>query len=123
MGNDCRYNEDLYTNGEDSFISNLLKSKGLNIYYDPEAIVFHLRKDNFKSVVKTVWNYAFYAPKSLFYDTSWRNCIVFLYYRLKEDGLRPFKDLFTGHWNMLTIDIAVISYIIFRLLKVKLTGK
>ncbi len=45
------------TNGEDCDISERLKNRGFKILYNPEAIAYHQRKDNLKSLIKTFYNW------------------------------------------------------------------
>jgi cellulose synthase/poly-beta-1,6-N-acetylglucosamine synthase-like glycosyltransferase len=62
------YDETYINNYEDVDISGKIKKAGYKLVYEPEALVHHLKKDNFFSVLNTFWNWNFaYHEKEGYY--------------------------------------------------------
>ena len=55
------YNEKYKSNYEDVDLSLSLKGVGFKIIYEPKAIVYHIKRDTIKSVLKTSWTWSFYG--------------------------------------------------------------
>ncbi len=57
------------TNHEDFAISQKVKKLGYHLYYEPSALVYHLRRDTLNSIFKTFWRWYFLfhpEPNSLY---------------------------------------------------------
>ncbi|HTY91607.1 MAG TPA: glycosyltransferase [Methanocella sp.] len=51
------FNEKYRTNYEDVDIGEKLKAKGYTLIYTPDAVVWHLRTDNTRSLLRACWNW------------------------------------------------------------------
>ena len=62
------YNEKYRNNFEDVDISNRLRKKGYRLFYEPRAVVRHLRKDNLSSLLNNFWkwNLAYYLKRGFY---------------------------------------------------------
>jgi GT2 family glycosyltransferase len=58
------YNEKLRTNFEDVAISEALRAAGYALFYDPSAVVRHLRKDSLGSVLRGNWKWRFFGYRN-----------------------------------------------------------
>jgi GT2 family glycosyltransferase len=67
------YDERLATNGEDLDMSTRIGALGHDTYYDPGAVVHHLRRDTVGSILETYWRYRrdYYTPVT--WPKLWRN--------------------------------------------------
>lgn len=64
------YDEELKNNFEDYDISQRIKKAGYLLRYNPEAIVYHLRKDNLFSLFNNFWNWnLIWHRKKKYYDS------------------------------------------------------
>ena len=66
------YDEKYKTNFEDVDISRRLKKKKWKLIYTPEAKVYHLKKDDLKSLLLTFWrwNFHYYEEKNYYQDIT-----------------------------------------------------
>jgi len=97
------YNELYKSNYEDVDISKRLMQSGFKLVYEPRAKVYHIKKDNIFSVVKTNWAWGFYGnePK-VFYEVA-KRALFNIYITLKYAII----DLFN-----LDFDLAIIDFLI-----------
>lgn len=51
------YNEVFRTNYEDHDICRRLRTRGYRLFYTPEAVCYHLRRDTIRSIVRTWWRW------------------------------------------------------------------
>ena len=109
------------TNNEDVDLFKRLKKKKLKFLYTPNAICYHLKKDTIISVMKTNYNWQYYAypePKNLL------NLIlrIFIYnpYKMLVYSL---KDLMNGKLINLFLDILMYFFHSFYDFKVYLSQK
>lgn len=67
------YDERLRTNGEDSNMSTRIAALGYDTFYEPSAVVHHMRRDTVDSVLETFWRYRrdYYHPVT--WPKVWRN--------------------------------------------------
>lgn len=67
------YNERLRTNFEDVAMSESIRRLGYSLFYQPTAVVEHLRTDTIASVVRTNWKWRFYGYRR---DITLRNTLA-----------------------------------------------
>ncbi|MGB9748643.1 MAG: glycosyltransferase [Candidatus Woesearchaeota archaeon] len=98
------YNENYKSNYEDVDISKRLLKKGYKLIYEPNAIVYHIKKDSVFSVLKTNWAWGFYGnePKNLY--AIIKRCVFNFYITLKYF----FNDLLDFDFKLAIIDILVL---------------
>lgn len=62
------YDDGLRNNYEDVDISNRLTKAGYSLIYEPQAVAYHLRKDNLRTVLNNFWNWnsVFYQKKGFY---------------------------------------------------------
>jgi GT2 family glycosyltransferase len=58
------YNEKLRTNFEDVAISEALRTAGYSLFYEPAAVVRHLRRDTLRSVLRGNWKWRFFGYRN-----------------------------------------------------------
>jgi len=93
---------------EDVDISQKLKKKGYELIYEPDAVAYHLRKDNLKTILRTTrgWSFFSYPQPDNFFKLILRllifNPYIFLVFLLKE--ILKFRFL------LITINIAQFFY-------------
>lgn len=105
------FDEYFKTNGEDVDIGKRLREKGYKLVHEPNAIVYHLRKDDIFSVLKSRWKWAnakkgirgseVYSLTCLTYKIL---CIFFWFFRFIV------KDLKTKEWELVLVDLVMPFY-------------
>ncbi len=111
------YNETYRTNGEDVDISRRLGACGFSLMYEPAAVVKHLRRDSFASILKTAYRYwwsanfeSIYAKKDL---ASFLKCAFREH--LKEQSWRFVKeDVVARRYELLFLDTVLFFYMAYR---------
>ena len=65
---DGSYNEKYRNNYEDVDVSSRLKKRGYSLFYEPRAVVKHLRKDDLSSLLNNFWkwNLAYYIKEGFY---------------------------------------------------------
>lgn len=104
------YDEKYHSNYEDVDICNKLREKGYSFVYEPKAIVYHLRKDDIRSLLNTYWKWNFeYYRKEEYYA----NPDSFAY-KIKDNvGLANRyleEDVASGNYFFLYIDFLLFFH-------------
>ena len=99
------------SNYEDVDISRRVKKAGHVLIYDPRAVVCHIRRDSFFSVLDTFWNWNFgYHQEKGYYDG-----LEGIYLKIKENiglGNRFMEEDFRkGKTELLYLDLLVSIYL------------
>ena len=105
------YDGQYMNNYEDVDISRRVKKAGHVLIYDPQAVVCHIRKDSFFSVLDTFWNWNFgYHQEKGYYDG-----LEGIYLKIKENiglGNRFIEEDFRkGKTRFLYLDLLVSIYL------------
>lgn len=98
------YNEKYKSNYEDVDISKRLIAKGYKLVYEPKAIVYHIKKDNILSVLKTNWAWGFYGNEPNSIISLIKRFVFNFYISLKY----AFEDLLNLNVEFLVIDFLII---------------
>lgn len=98
------YSERFKTNGEDVDFYLRLRAHGHEAIYEPQALVFHLRKDTVKSILRTSWKWTCYAYEM---PVTFRNNIRVMFgdHRKKMIHLIR-KDWRAKRYKLIILDIA-----------------
>ncbi|MCD6568598.1 glycosyltransferase [bacterium] len=108
------YNEELKTNYEDIDISTRLRKLGYDLYFNPRALAYHLRKDNLYTLLDSFWRWQF--------EYYYRN----RYYNNKESLIRKIKDsiwlanrfleedLLRNNFSLLYIDFIMAFFLFLK---------
>ncbi len=102
------YDERLWTNGEDSSLSFKLRAKGHDLFYEPSAIVRHLRQDSIHSVLEAYWRYRMDYHNPMTWPKVWRN------FRFQHFGSARYElkqDLKNKNFNLLGVDLLMFLYL------------
>lgn len=100
------FDERYKTNYEDVDICKRIISRSYKLIYIPSAIVYHLRKDNLKSVLNTFWNWTFFE----FPLSNKRNLFKKILNNIKVATLFSIKDFLRGDFSLLPIDFVLFFY-------------
>jgi GT2 family glycosyltransferase len=101
------YDERFWTSYEDVDISERLRAGAYNLYYEPSAVVYHIKQDDNHSVLRTLWRYnrlgyrrAINLPNVLsrvVQNTAWSiRCVM--------------SDLRSEDWGVLRLDLIFPVY-------------
>ena len=106
------YNENYVSNYEDVDISKRILDSGYNLFYEPKAKCYHLRRDNLKSILDTYYNWTFYGypiPNSLIKLTA--KLTVF---NMSKSIKLLLKDINQTRYNFILIDILIYFHNSFK---------
>lgn len=94
-GYDHRYR----TNYEDVDLSIRLLQAGYRLCFDPRAVMRHMRRDTFSSVLRTSWRWDFYKhlfhgghnhlPLKILFNFRWARVLIFAHARSRRYSLLP----------------------------------
>ncbi len=101
------YDERLRTNFEDVDVSRRLRARGYDTYYEPSAVVWHLKEDDWYSVLRALWRYT-----QLGYEEAVNRANVLR--RVARNVRVAFRlltvDAHLGDWEVLRIDSLIPVY-------------
>ncbi|MCC6145618.1 MAG: glycosyltransferase [Candidatus Hydrogenedentes bacterium] len=84
------YDERHRTNAEDVYLCRKLKHAGYHLAFEPQLRASHYRRDSLRSLLKTAWNYAYWARTDMGF------------YRDAAKLMDLFKDhVIFGHWHLM----------------------
>jgi len=98
------YNEKYKTNYEDVDISKRLMKKGYKLVYEPKAIVYHIKKDTIRSVLKTSWAWSFYGNEPTTLTKIFKRILFNFYKTVKY----LFEDFINLRLKFLVIDLLIL---------------
>ena len=98
------YNEKYKSNYEDVDLSLRLKGAGFKIIYEPKAIVYHIKRDTIKSVLKTSWAWSFYGNE----PTTQFSQIKRGFFNIFKTVTYFISDLIHLRFTLLFIDILIL---------------
>ena len=96
------------TNGEDIEFSNYLKKNNYKLYYDSNAICYHLQNDTAETLSKRYWRYIHYGDglkKRNFFKT-----LKNIFRQLKRTIKWSIEDLFKLDFNLLILNFKIFFY-------------
>lgn len=119
------YNPTYTTNYEDVDISIRLKNKGFQLFYQPSALVYHVRQDSISSLMRTFWNWTFYEWPI---PNSFHNLLLKIRYNrgvacyfLKEDiAQKKYEFLFVDFLLFWYLNCYDLKYFFGKKLKLKI---
>ena len=96
------------TNGEDIEFSNYLKKNNYKLYYDSNAICYHLQNDTAETLSKRYWRYIHYGDglkkRNLF------KTLKNIFRQLKRTIKWSIEDLFKLDFNLLILNFKIFFY-------------
>ncbi|MDD5729773.1 MAG: glycosyltransferase [Candidatus Omnitrophica bacterium] len=101
------YDPALRTNYEDCDMSLRLRGLGYTLIYDPEAVAYHLRTDNLKSLINTFARWTLTGTGGRRRPDNFYNLCCKVYDNLIYSGKMVIKDVMAGRIGFLPIDILV----------------
>ncbi len=110
------YDEGMRTNGEDADLSQRLRARGWDLYYEPAARATHLRQDTTRSVLDTYWRWWRFGVRA--YEKGIRlwsvaGHAIFVHFRYTVlEFLR--SDLRNRRFNLLGLDLLALGYFPYR---------
>lgn len=109
------YDENFKTNGEDVNFSRTLKKSGFSLFYESNAICYHLQLDDINSISERYWRYNFYGAgiKKVTFLRKFRLIIR----QIKKFISLFFKHLFLKKYDFLTIDFYITKKFILNIIK------
>lgn len=87
------FNPEFKTNSEDMEFGLRLKKEGFSLIYNPDALVDHMRVDNFSSLTRMIFNwyyYGFIARKKVYGEAAF----WYIYVITKHAARNVFQDIF-----------------------------
>ena len=96
------------TNGEDIEFSNYLKKNNYKLYYDSNAICYHLQNDTAETLSKRYWRYIHYGDglkKRNFFKT-----LKNIFRQLKRTIKWSIEDLFKLDFSLLILNFKIFFY-------------
>ena len=102
------YDERLRTNGEDSNMSTRIAALGYHTFYEPRAVVRHLRQDTVHSVLETYWRYRrdYFSPMTV--SKIWRS---FRYQHIGSARHEFQQDWRERRFGLLWVDALMFFYL------------
>ena len=102
------YDERLRTNGEDSNMSTRIAALGYHTFYEPRAVVRHLRQDTVHSVLETYWRYRrdYFSPMTA--TKIWRS---FRYQHIGSARHEFQQDWRERRFGLLWVDALMFFYL------------
>ena len=95
------------SNGEDVDISHRLRAKGYSLIYEPSAVLRHLKRDTFISVLRADWNWGYITSG----DTEkFKKNSNIVYHNFTNAKYRFLKDLSPGRRSLLAVDVMLFFY-------------
>jgi cellulose synthase/poly-beta-1,6-N-acetylglucosamine synthase-like glycosyltransferase len=106
------YNEKLRTNAEDCYITDKLKAAGYKSIYWPRAVVDHHKRDDFGSIMRTAWRWAFFGYlDDIKLGVALRH-VVYKWVKLLPSWL--IKDFKAGRVDCAFLSMVAINYSIYK---------
>ncbi len=108
------YDEERRTNAEDSKLCACFRKAGFEYVFIPQCLATHLRRDTLSSVLRTAWNYAYWAWAEGGYYTDGRKVLTLLksYVERGQTFLRLNHQL--QYHGLFYIDFMYTLHSIFR---------
>jgi glycosyltransferase involved in cell wall biosynthesis len=116
------YDERLRTNGEDSSMSTRVAALGYHTFYDPRAVVRHLRQDTVRTVLETYWRYRRDYFSAMTASKFWHS---FRYQHIGSARYELQQDWRERHFDLLWVDALMFFYLPYcdlRLLRASTTA-
>jgi glycosyltransferase involved in cell wall biosynthesis len=104
------YDERMRTDGDDGYISGLLRSRGWTTFYDPTAVCHHLAEDTVRTALETFWRYRrdFLEPMTPTTAAKILRLSRLGILRAAGCGLR---DLRAGRYRLLGMDVLLLPFV------------
>ena len=98
------YDQRYRTNYEDVDLSIRLLQAGYRLCFDPRAVMRHMRRDTFSSVLRTSWRWDFY--KHLFHG-GYNNLPLKILFNFRWARVLAFQHARSSRYSLLPLDIAL----------------
>lgn len=96
------YDERYRTNYEDMDLSKRLRKRGYRLVYDPDAIVWHYRRDTIRSVLEAKWRYRGFGTRV---KPNLLNLIGYTIGYFGVSSLNLVRDFLKGDFSLIPIDV------------------
>jgi glycosyltransferase involved in cell wall biosynthesis len=114
------YNDKFKTNFEDFDLSKRLLKKGYKLLYDPNALVYHLKKDSIRSVLEANWRWHFYGYQEPVNLINTLKSPFWVFQRVKGYMWRDLKE---KRFNFFILDCLLLLYSTYLNFRYYLRGK
>ncbi|MDI6783301.1 MAG: glycosyltransferase family 2 protein, partial [bacterium] len=101
------YNPKYRTNYEDVDISNQIREKGYDLVYNPNAVVYHLRRDSVYSLLQAYWRWTLFDKVE---PNSWRNLLVKWRFNLGKMKYFIISDIRESRPDLVWLDLLLFPY-------------
>lgn len=98
------YDERYRTNYEDVDLCMRVLQAGYKTLFDPRAVMRHMRRDNFSSVLRTSWRWDFYTH---YFNAGYNNTGLKMLFNFRWARVLMVQHVRAGHWALLPIDAAL----------------
>lgn len=102
------YNPKYRTNYEDVDICNRIREKGYNLIYNPQAIVYHLRRDSIYSLFNAYWRWTLFDKVE---PLNMRSIFLKWWFNLGKMKYFMMQDLRYHKYDLLFYDILMVFYL------------
>ena len=98
------YDERFRTNYEDVDLCMRVLQAGYKTLFEPRAVMRHMRRDDFSSVLRTSWRWDFYTH---YFNAGYNNLALKVFFNFRWARVLLLQHARAGHWPLLPIDAAL----------------
>ena len=98
------YDQRFRTNYEDVDLCARVLQAGYKTLFEPRAVMRHMRRDTFSSVLRTSWRWDFYTH---YYNGGYNNLPLKLFFNFRWARVLVFQHARAGKFALLPIDVAL----------------